>query len=333
MNTSKSSNPENGNSRQRLFVVTLIITIILLGVNAFLLINKFKQDRVNEELTVELDETKALRADLQKQYHEALTQLDDMKGSNDELNQLIERQKSELMAQKSRIDQLLSNKGSLDKARAEIKKLNGQVESYLAEINQLRRQNQELSAQNQQLSEEKDELAGNLDRERQTKEQIAAEKSAISSEKERLEREKASLTTKVDKASMIVVQNIELVGLKTKSDGKTTKKNYANNIDQLQVCFNTTVNDIAENGRETYYIRIISPSGETLSVEELGSGSFKSVENGKTLYTLAKEFTYKGDVQKICTVWTSNQAFVKGKYTAEIYNKGYLAGIGSLVLK
>jgi myosin heavy subunit len=333
MNTSKSSNPESGNSRQRLFVVTLIITIILLGVNAFLLINKFKQDRVNEELTVELDETKALRADLQKQYHEALTQLDDMKGSNEELNQLIERQKSELMAQKSRIDQLLSNKGSLDKARAEIKKLNGQVESYLAEINQLRRQNQELAAQNEMLSEEKEELTDNLDRERQSKEEIAAARAALSTDKERLEREKASLATKVDRASAIEVQNIELVGLKTKSDGKTTKKNYANNIDQLQVCFNTTVNDIAEPGRETYYIRIINPSGETLNVEELGSGAFKSADSGKILYTTTKDFTYQGDVQKICTSWGANQTFVKGKYTVEIYNKGYRTGTGTLVLK
>ncbi len=325
--------PDSGNSRQRLIAITSVIIVALLGINAFLLINKFKQDRENTELSSKLDETETVRADLEKQYYDALSQLESMKGSNEELNARIESQKEELSAQKAKIDQLLSTKGNLDKARAEIKKLNGQVEQYLAEINQLRRENQELGDRNRQLSEEKDMLAGDLEAQRMSNEELSAAKAALTSEKDRVERERTMLAKKVDRASMIAVQSVEVTGLKRKSDGKTTKKNYADNIDQLQVCFNTTTNEVAENGKEVYYIRILSPLGETLAVEELGSGVFVAADNEQIRYTMNKEFSYNGTPQKMCAVWTPNQPFSKGKYEVEIYNKGYLAGKGSVVLK
>ena len=37
------NSPESGNSRQRLIAITSVIIVALLGVNAFLLVNKFKR--------------------------------------------------------------------------------------------------------------------------------------------------------------------------------------------------------------------------------------------------------------------------------------------------
>ncbi len=327
------NSPESGNSRQRLIAITSVIIVALLGVNAFLLVNKFKQDRQKNELSAKLDETESVRADLEKQYYDALSQLEQMKGSNEELNALIDKQKEELASQKSRIDDLLATKGNLDRARAEIKKLTGQVEQYLAEINQLRQENQELGDQNRMLAVEKDSLAGDLANQKMTNEELAAAKAALTSEKERVEMERTILAKKVDRASMISVQSVEVTGLKRRSNDKSIKKNYADNIDQLQVCFNTTSNEVAENGKEVYYIRILSPLGETLAVEELGSGAFTAADNEQIRYTMEKEFNYNGTPQKMCAVWSPNQPFSKGKYEVEIYNKGFLAGKGSVVLK
>ncbi len=324
---------DSGNSRQRLVAITSVIIVALVGIIAFLVIDKFKQSRENTELSAQLDETEAVKADLEKQYYDALSQLESLKGNNEELNARIESQKEELAAQKARIDQLLANKGSLDKARSEIKKLNGQIERYLAEINQLRQENLQLGEANRQLSEEKQALTGDLEAQRASNEQLSAAKAALMSEKERVEAERTMLAKKVDRASMIAVQSVEVTGLKRKSDGKTTKKNYADNIDQLQVCFSTTANEVAENGKEVYYIRILSPLGETLAIEDLGSGTFTAANNEQVRYTLDKEFSYNGTPQKMCAVWSPNQPFSKGKYEVEIYNKGYLAGKGSLVLK
>lgn len=327
------SSPGSDNSRQRLIAITSVVIVALLGVIAFLLVNKFKQDRQSTELTTQLSETETLKAELEKQYYDALSQLEEMKGTNSELNARIESQMEELASQKAKIDQLLTNKGSLDKARAEIKKLNGQVEQYLAEINQLRRENQELGDRNRQLAEEKESLTGDLEAQRASNEELAAVKNTLASEKARVEQERAVLAKKVDRASMIAVQGVEVTGLKTRDSGKSVKKNYADNVDQLQVCFNTTANDVAENGKETYYIRIISPLGETLAVEGLGSGIFTAADNDQIRYTMGKEFNYNGTPQKMCSVWSPGQPFSKGKYDVEIYNKGYLAGKGSIVLK
>ena len=325
--------PAPDNSRQRLIAITAVVIVVLLGVIAFLLVNKFKQDRQSTELTTQLSETETLKAELEKQYYDALSQLEEMKGSNTELNARIETQMEELASQKAKIDQLLVNKGSLDKARSEIKKLNGQVEQYLAEINQLRQENMALGDQNRTLSQEKDSLSGNLEAQRMTNQELASAKEALASEKARVEQERTVLAKKVDRASMISVQGLEVTGLKSKEGGKSVKKNYADNIDQLQVCFNTTANDVAENGKETYYIRIISPLGETLAVEGLGSGAFTAADNDQIRYTMSKEFNYNGTPQKMCSVWSPGQPFSKGKYEVEVYNKGYLAGKGSVVLK
>ena len=327
------NNPDSGNSRQRLIAITSVVIVALLGVNVFLLINKFKQDRQKTELSAKLDETESVRADLEKQYYDALSQLEQMKGSNEELNALIDRQKEELSSQKSRIDDLLATKGNLDRARAEIKKLTGQVEQYLAEINQLRQENQELGDQNRMLSEEKVMLTGDLEAQRMTNEELAAAKAALTSEKEMVERERTVLAKKVDRASMIAVQSVEVTGLKRRSNDKSVKKSYADNVDQLQVCFNTTSNEVAENGKEVYYIRVLSPLGETLAVEGLGSGVFTAADNEQIRYTMDKEFNYNGAPQKMCTLWSPDQPFSKGKYEVEIYNKGFLAGKGSVVLK
>ncbi|MBP8239751.1 MAG: hypothetical protein KAX50_07310 [Saprospiraceae bacterium] len=325
--------PAPDNSRQRLIAITAVVIVVLLGVIAFLLVNKFKQDRQSTELTTQLSESETLKAELEKQYYDALSQLEEMKGSNTELNARIETQMEELASQKAKIDQLLVNKGSLDKARSELKKLNGQVEQYLAEINQLRQENMALGDQNRMLSQEKDSLSGNLEAQRMTNQELASAKEALASEKARVEQERTVLAKKVDRASMISVQGLEVTGLKSKEGGKSVKKNYADNIDQLQVCFNTTANDVAENGKETYYIRIISPLGETLAVEGLGSGAFTAADNDQIRYTMSKEFNYSGTPQKMCSVWSPGQPFSKGKYEVEVYNKGYLAGKGSVVLK
>jgi len=325
--------PAPDNSRQRLIAITAVVIVALLGVIAFLLVNKFKQDSQSTELTTQLSESETLKAELEKQYYDALSQLEEMKGSNSELNARIESQMEELASQKAKIDQLLVNKGSLDKARSEIKKLNGQVEKYLAEINQLRQENMALGDQNRQLSEEKQMLAGDLEAQRASNQELASAKESLASEKARVEQERTMLAKKVDRASMIAVQGVEVTGLKTKDGGKSVKKNYADNIDQLQVCFNTTANDVAENGKETYYIRILSPLGETLAVEGLGSGAFTAADNDQIRYTMSKEFNYSGTPQKMCSVWSPGQPFSKGKYEVEVYNKGYLAGKGSVVLK
>ena len=126
----------------------------------------------------------------------------------------------------------------------------------------------------------------------------------------------------------------EVTGLKMRSSGKAVKRRNASNIDQLQICFNTTENQVTEPKLEEFVVRIINPLGETLAVDELGSGIFTSNATGEQIrYTKIKEYDYNRDANTLCLTWQPNIEFLEGNYDVEIYNKGYLAGTGSFTLK
>lgn len=328
-NPMPSNSPNKGdNSKQKLIAIAAVIVVALLAVNAFLLISYNKRGKVNTELTSQLDETEKLKQDLEKQYYEAVTELESMRGSNEELNALIEKQKEELSTQKGKIDQLLANKGSLDKARKEIGNLKAQVQQYLAEVNQLREQNQLLTDDNTRLKDENTNLATTLETEKMTTAQLSSDKAVLVSERE-------ELSKKVSIASVVKVGDIQVVGQKMRKSGKSVSRKNASNIDQLNICFNTTDNQVVAEGPESFYIRIVNPLGETLAVEEMGSGVLTNSANGEQVrYTQVKEINYNRDANRYCVNWSpSNLEFQKGSYEIEIYNKGYLAGKSTFTLK
>ncbi len=323
--------PENNNSKQRLLAIAAAVIVILLGINIFLLINNRQQAKAKTELTTQLDESDQLRAELEKEYYEALSELEEMRGSNEELNALIEQQKAELKASKDRIEGLLANKSQLDRARAEIRKLNQQVEGYVAEINQLRQENEMLAAENQELAAAKENLDSTLTAVRVMS---AEEKARLVSEKTELEETRARLAKKVDVASVVKVSQVEITTYKEKNNGKLKENRKADKIAELEICFNTTANQVAEAGPEEFLIRIINPLGETMAVDGMGSGVFtNNTTNEQVRYTKSKEFDYNQEALKACTSWSSDQPFQEGEYIVEIYNKGYLAGSGNFSLK
>jgi len=324
------TNPKPDGSKQQLTIIAAAIVVALLGVIVVMWISS---NNKKTELTEKLDTSEQLKAEAEQQYQTALAELEQMRGSNEELNALIEQQKAELTTQKEKIDGLLATKGSLDKARKEIGSMKTQIQQYLAEVNQLREQNQELTTQNMTLSEEKVRLSTDLEMERTNAASLSNEKAMLVSEKEAIETEKAKLSKKVTAASVVKVSEIEVSGLKMKDSGKAVKKSYAKNVDQLKICFNTTVNEVADPGSDLYHIRVIDPQGITLAVESLGSGVFVSNAGEEIKFTTTKEFDYNQDANTLCTTWSSGQELARGNYQIELYNKGYLAGKSTFKLK
>lgn len=322
-------------SQQRLLATAAVIIILLLGINAFLLYNKYSQDKVLAEQTSELAEADKLKIELEKQYHEALSELEEMKSSNEELNDIIDRQKLELKLHKDRIDKLLKEGHDLGRARAEINNLSAQVSQYLAQIQELKQDKAALTEERDLLTERSKMLEENLDSARLRNQQLSVDVESLASEKQQISAERNQLAQTVTQASVIKVSNIIVTGLKERSSGKTVKKKYAKNVDQLRVCFSTTKNDIVPHGAEQFYVRIINPVGETMAIEDLGSGIFTSRETGEEIrYTFLKEHTYDKVAKELCVNWSPGPSLIlKGKYIVEIYNKGYLSGKGEFELK
>jgi predicted nucleic acid-binding Zn-ribbon protein len=326
-----NSSRDTMNKQRTIFIVTIIV---LIGVIGFLLINNNQKTKQVEEQTVALEETEKLKSDLEKQYYEALSELESQRGTNEELNALIERQKEELKQQKNQIGQLLNSRADLNKARQQIADLKNNVDRYLAEIKDLKELNDILNSENQSLQTKTTQLSAEVEKEKTEKQELAIERSVLSNEKDKLEKNNSVLSKKVNKASVLNASNIVVTGLQVKSSGKERKKSRAGSVDRLKVCFAVAENNIADSGYERYYIRIVAPGGFTLGTESDGSGSFSSSDDNTSIrYTLIKEFDYNNNKQDICLNWDQDNDFQKGEYKIEIYNKGYLAGSSTFKLK
>ncbi len=136
-----------------------------------------------------------------------------------------------------------------------------------------------------------------------------------------------TLSQKVTVASLLLPQNIDLSGIRTKSNGKQKDTEKAKKADQLKLCFEVPENHVADPGMKTLFIRIINPQGVPLAIQDRGSGVFTTVESGQeSQYTTVANVDYKQQRDNVCVNWSQGTPFESGKYVAEIYQDGYLVG-------
>ncbi len=317
-------------SQQKLLALATVAIIALLGLSAFLIYTKVNQDKLIKGQNAELIESTKVKADLEKTYYQALSDLEEMRGNNSELNAMIETQKTELKKQKDKIDGLISTSKDLAKARDEI----GRLRQYVTEVEELKKQNAALRDTNQALYTQREELVIAVQQERLTNEGLMTEKTTLTSKNESLAQEREILARKVDIASSIKVGEISATGYKVRSTGKESDSKKAKAIDGLKICFNTTNNVIVSGGMETFYIRVINPLGEVMAIQDLGSGNITLSSTGESIqYTQSAELEYKNEPVPGCINWQPGIPFETGTYQVEIYNKGFLAGKGSFTLK
>jgi hypothetical protein len=163
---------------------------------------------------------------------------------------------------------------------------------------------------------------------------VTREKDSLSTAKQRLEKEKQKLFVKANKASAIMLEKIEVKGYMIKKNGKETTESDADDIQSLKIAFNMLKNEIADQGQELFYVRIIAPDGNTLYDEKAGSGTMtKSSDDSRMNYTKKYLVDYNGQTESLKLVWNKDMPLTKGRYKIEIYNKGYLSGTGEFKLK
>ncbi|MBK9103228.1 MAG: hypothetical protein IPL92_01320 [Saprospiraceae bacterium] len=317
-------------SQQKLLALATVAIIALLGLSAFLIYTKVNQDKLIKKQSAELIEETRLKADLEKEYYQALSDLEEMRGTNSELNAMIETQKTELKKQRDRIESLIKSAKELERAKEEIAKLR----TYVTEVEKLRKENANLQESNMALSGERDELVLMVQQERLSKEELAAQTSSLSTEKERLQAEKDMLAGKVNVASAIKVNEISAVGYTVRSSGKEKDTKKAKTIDGIKVCFKAAVNEVTPAGQEKFYLRVIDPHGQVMAIQDLGSGSMKLGNSSETIqFTQYVDVDYKNEAVPGCVNWQPGIPFETGVYSVEIYNKGFISGKGSFELK
>lgn len=329
LQTNQSNSPKK--SFNPILIVAGILMICAIG---FLVYSNSGKDRQIDQTVAQYEETEALRVELEKQFNESIAELEEMRTSNDEMNELIDAQKDELEDQRAKIAGLIGNKKELSSVRRELKNMRAQTEEYIVRIEQLQADNEMLAATNLQLDEDKNMLSSELEVQRAENQNLNESKAKLVSEKTALSDENNALSATVNLASVIKVEDIKIDGFKRKDDGKTKRKRHAKSVDEIKVCFNTAQNDVAKSGTETFLVRIMSPLGETLYMEDLGSGESKNLSTEEEFrFSKSVEAEYTNTVENVCTRWMPETGFQAGKYNVEIYNKGHLAGTQSFELK
>ncbi len=321
-------------SKQNFTAWAIVALIGLLGLNAYQWFVNSQLKTQNDVQQTSMVELESINAELNQDYDTALANLEEMRGDNKEMNDLIDSQKKELTSQKEKISNLIWTKRELTKAKEEMKLLNQNAANYLAEITRLKDENQNLTASNVELKGNNEALSTEVANERKAKEEISQARAILASEKESLAKNNEKLSTKVDMANAIKINFLEVSGFSVNDDGKVKSKSRARNIDMLRTCFTTETNLVTPAGEKKFYIRIINPQGETIAVENSGSGVLTNkLDNTQVRYSTSGTIKYNNEDTNACIDWNLPNSLAKGLYNIELYNNGFQVGKGTFKMK
>ena len=253
-------------------VISGIAIVLLLLLSGYLWYENTNLKNSNQQQIAQIEEQQKVQAALDEDYQAALESIEGLRSDSQELNALIDNQKEELAAQKTKINNLIWTKRELGKAREEIANFENLTAQYLAEITDLKSQNEQLSSENTKLTKDIVVLNDNLSAEKQVTTELKETRAILMSEKEDLTERNSDLSDIVEVGSAVKVNWMSLEGGEIKDDGSWKHRKIAKRSKALRTCFKTETNVVVPAGEETFYLRIMDPSGETISAEQAGSG-------------------------------------------------------------
>jgi len=317
-----------------LSIFSIIAFLLLIGAVGYLLMSNSSLKSELKEKKQAFLELEKVHTELDQNYESALQDLEDLRGSNQELNELIDSQKEELGKQKKRISGLIWSERELGKARKEVANLTKLGDQYVLEINELKTKYEALASENGTLLSENESLSAQALVNRKRINNLDSVRTVLAGQTEELAKSNGELSVKVDMAESIKINWLEVKGYDVKEDGSVKAKSRAKKVEMLRTCFRTETNLVTPAGEKEFFIRYTSPSGEVLYVEELGSGSITNKLNGDTeRYTASGTVTYNNEDMEACLDWRPNFKLNKGKYKVEIFENGFNVGNGEFQLK
>lgn len=288
-----------------------ISTSMLLGGTGYLYYDNHKIKELNENQKKENRILRENRNKLQKEIASIRSALEQYKGRNKELDQLIVSANKEILAKGEKINALVRDNTSLKRFQKEVMGLRKLNEAYLAKIKALEEKLGMLSSENQDLMAHNSELKKWLSK---------------------LEERNAYLERQVSMASLLRADNILVIGEKKVKEDKYVKSRLKR-ADRFLVSFDLVENRVAEAGEKTLVLRVINPAGKL--IENTTADVFTNLDKNMSLpYTQKYQVNYQNNKERVMLpveLNAANQA--KGTYTLELYCDGYFCGVKKLNLK
>jgi cell division protein ZapB len=286
------------NNKATVAIALLSIVVIVQGIKIYL--DYQDKAEVKQELAVSEENLGATM----KRLEEIRVELEDKIAQIQKLGGDI----TELEKAKAEVDvELKSVRKRNDKAILELKdRVEGYEELLHAkdqEIEHLQSINKELFSENKNLKSTQNVLNDSINR---------------------LAKNKDDLQSKVNIASQLKVENVNVVSLSSK--GKERGSPFrARQLEKLKVEFNIAENNVAPIEGKKIMIRVTDETGKPIFDVEKGSGTF-TLDGREEFYTSAQEILFDNTKQKLTFVYEKGSEYASGNYTVDIFTDGYKMG-------
>jgi len=270
-----------------LVVVILLLLAGLAGLGYF-----FYQERQNN---IAMQELAALdKQEMENEYERFAQQYSEMKTqiTNDSIiAQLTQEQlrTQQLLEELKRVKS--DDAHEIARLKRELATVRAVLRDYVMQIDSLNRLNQNLIAENTRIQEEYDVATRRI---------------------EGLDNERQELSERVAIAAQLDATAISMSLLK--KNGKAAKK--MKDCKNIAISFNIARNVTATNGQKTIYVRINTPTGETLN----GGGTI-AFEN-----SIKKVIEYSGEETPVTVYWNVAEYLGAGTYSVSIFADGNMIG-------
>ena len=283
--------------KRTLIIGTVALVIItLVGVVAWLLHDREIREEENQQMVQILEMDKAEMEnqyrDFALQYNEMMTQV-----TNDSLLEQLSRQEKRTQELLEELRQTKANDAAeIMRLKKELETLRRILRDYVVQIDSLNRENQSLRSDNTALRTRNEEAEAHI--------------SDLSNKNEQL----------ADKVS--IASQLDATGIRASARNKKGKEcEKVKDAKKIVVSFNISRNVTAQTGMRTIYVRISTPTGETLS----RGGTFQ-FENRQLQYSIAKEIEYTGEEIPVTVYWEIAETLSAGAYHVDIFADGHAIG-------
>jgi DNA gyrase/topoisomerase IV subunit A len=205
-----------------------------------------------------------------------------------------------------------------------------------AEIKKLTKENVNLTKRNDSLSREAQNLKVGLvtiQKALKDSSKTFGLKARELSERSRvLEIKNKELADKVSAAAALRAEGVNVYAISSRGKEATVNNQKAKKVDKIRVMFHLQENTLASKEIKTIFLRIIEPTGSTISDYNLGSGSFEFKGRDLT-FTSRQRIFYENNHQSVEFIYTRPNGFKNGKHEIELYAEGYLIGLGTFEVR
>ena len=290
-------------NKKTLTYASISLALILTAVCAYMYFQMRDEQEQNQQMIQVLEMDKAEMENEYKQfsmqYNEMMTQI-----NNDSLiNQLaIEQQRSDSLLrelQRTKAD----DAREIIRLKKELATLRQVLRDYIMQIDSLGRENEALRVDNSNL--------------RQENQQAQASITDLASKNEQLS-DKVAIASQLDATAIIATAR--------NKRGKECHK--VKDAKKFAINFTISRNVTTQTGMRTLYLRITTPTGETLTQ----GGTFE-FENRQLPYSIRKDIEYTGQEQAVSVYWDITQTLSSGEYRIDIFADGQVIGQTRLTLK